>query len=316
MDLARIDLNLLLAFEALLATRSVSRAAVRLGLRQPAMSAALGRLRTMTGDRLFERASGAMQPTPRALAMAPGIAAALAQLRETLGEALPFDPATATRVFTIASTDYTGFVLLSVLLARLAAAPTVALHVVGYEKNDVPAMIDRGEIDLALGVFDPPPERAVCTPLWEERLVGLARRGHPALAAGGMTLDDFAGTRHALVSVRRDARGRVDALLAELGLRRHIALVLPHMLALPAVLAGSDLVAAVPERVALHCAGDRLVMFELPIDNGSWHVDMLWNPVARADRASRWLRSEVMAAAQGLRQGGFAAVGLRGKALR
>ncbi len=299
MNLSDIDLNLLLAFDAMMRTRSVSRAAARLGLRQPAMSGALARLRLLLRDELFVRAAGAMQPTPKALRMSPGIQEVLAQLRTIFDEGIPFIPAETARSFTIASTDYTTFVLGAALMADIGrAAPLLDLRIVGYDKGDIPDLIDRGDIDLALGVFQPPPERAVQQFLWPERFVGLARRGHPAFRGKAMPLDAYVAAEHALVSVRRDARGEIDQALAARGLSRRIALVLPHMLALPDILGASDLVAALPERVALRVAGPRLTVFELPLPVPKWRIAMLWNPAARTDAGGMWLRARVAAAAR------------------
>lgn len=297
MELSAIDLNLLIAFDAMMETRQVSRAAERIGVRQPAMSAALARLRATFGDPLFVRAAGAMQPTPLALMIAPGVAAALGTLRTTLGQSVPFTPVSAARCFRIASTDYTTLVLLPPIIARMRAlAPNAALHVVGYDKDDVPALIDRGDIDLALGVFQPPPDRAVLRQLCAEHFVGVARLGHPAVVDGRVTLAAYVTASHALVSVRRDARGAVDAALAARGLSRKVVLVLPYMMALPGILSSSDLIAAVPARAAA-LLGNTLQTFALPVAVASWHIQMLWNPVARSDAAHGWLRGLVADAA-------------------
>ena len=296
MDLRGFDLNLLLAFEALADTGSVSRAADRLGIGQPAMSAALSRLRRLTGDRLFERIGGRMEPTARAAALAPGIVAGLLQLRTTLAEEVAFDPASASRTFTLASTDYTT----AIVLPRLAAwlkdhAPRIDLRFTSYDKQDVPELVARGDVDLAIGVFEPLPPDAVRTRLWSERFVGVARQGHPVLR--DLTPENYAAADHALVSVRRDARGRIDQELETLGLRRRIAVVLPHMLALQPVLLASDLVATLPSRAAAIFRQQGIVTFELPIATRRWDVEMLWRPSARTDHANRWLRTAIVRAA-------------------
>lgn len=297
MDLGTLDLNLLLALEALEETRSVSRAAERLGMRQPAMSTALARLRVAFGDPLYVRAAGAMQPTPRAARLAPGIAKALADLRAAMAET-PFEPLATTRTFTIASTDYTTLVILPHVMEALGReAPSVDLRIVGYDKGDIPALIDRGEIDVALGVFRSPSENAVRQFLCPERFVGVARRGHPLVADGTIGLLDYAGAAHALVSVRRDATGEIDVALAGQGLRRRIALTLPHMLVLPSVLVRTDLLAAIPSRMAEAIGDAGLQTFELPVRIPPWRIEMLWNPAARRDPASVWLRSKIKAAA-------------------
>lgn len=293
MNLARIDLNLLLAFEAMMQVRSVSRAAAMLGLRQPAMSAALGRLRALLGDELFVRTGGEMRPSPKALRLAPGILDALRHLRAALGQEVAFDPAIATDAFTLALTDYGAAVLLPGLARLLAErAPGIDLRVIGYEKDDVGTIVDRGLADLAVGVFPDPPEGAVVRPLFDEIFVGVARAGHPALAAP-LGPEDYARLGHVLFTVRRDAVGAVDAALAALGLTRRIAVTLPHVLAMPSTLAVTDLVAAMPARLAGQFHDPRLTTFPIPLTLMPWRLDMIWNPLARSDQANAWLRSIV-----------------------
>ncbi|WP_245217317.1 LysR family transcriptional regulator [Roseomonas nitratireducens] len=299
MRLADFDLNLLLAFEALLAERSVTRAARRLGIGQPATSAALARLRVLLNDRLFLRAPDGMRPTPRAVEIAPGIAAALAELRRTLAPVARFDPAVTTRRFALASTDYTSLVLLPAVAAAMArAAPEARLQVLGYAKDDVPALLAGGTLDAALGVFPDPPGSAVATPLFAETFVGVARAAHPAVVDGAMSLPAFCTAAHVLVTTRRDRVGEIDAVLAAQGRARRIALTVPHMLALLAVVAQSDLVGTVPARVAARLAPAMgLAVFRLPVAVATWRVTMLWPAAARDDQAAAWFRGVVRAAA-------------------
>lgn len=296
MELAGFDLNLLLVFEALFATGSVTGAARRLKVGQPATSAALGRLRLILGDELFVRSAGSMRPTPRALAVEPRVARALAEIRRAVGKD-GFDPRRDRRAFTIGSTDYTSLVLLPPLLdAVCAQGPAIDLRVVDYEKSAVGARLESGELDVALGTFANPPPSAVVTRLLEERFVGLARRGHPALVGGRMTRAAFVATPQVLVTVSRDATGAIDAALARLGLSRRIALTLPHMLLLPDLIGGTDLVAAIPRRVALRLDASRVTTFPLPFPTARWRVTMMWSASARTDPANRWLRARIRAA--------------------
>jgi DNA-binding transcriptional LysR family regulator len=298
MNLRALDLNLLLTFEALYEARNVSRAAERLGLRQPALSAALARLRQVFGDELFVRAAGAMQPTPKALRIAPGIIKALTELRETLAGAAPFSPQDTARTFVIASSDYTTLVLIPPLVEAIEAeAPAIHLRIIGYDKADIPDLIDRGEVDVALGVFQSAPERAVRQFLCPERFVGVARRGHPAISGGAISMEDYIQAGHALVSLRRDAIGEIDKILRERNLSRSVVLTLPHMLVLPAILKRSDLLAALPQRVAQLVVGNELQIFDLPMNVPAWRIEMLWNASARSDQASAWLRSKIAFAA-------------------
>jgi DNA-binding transcriptional LysR family regulator len=301
MNLTGFDLNLLVAFEALNLERSVSKAAQRLGVRQPAMSASLARLRTLFGDELFVRAAGQMRPTAKALEITASVHAALAAAREAIGERANFTPAESAQSFTIASTDYTSFVLLPGVVAALqAAAPNVDLRVVGYDKDEVAELLAGGQVTIALGVFSAAPDRALRKLLCKEHFVGVARRDHPALLDGRISLHDYANLPHALVSVRRDARGAIDAALAAQGLKRRIALTLPHMLALPQALRDTSLVAAIPSRAAARFRAENLQIFDLPLPVPGWNIEMLWNPVTAKDKGSAWLRSEVARVAQRL----------------
>lgn len=294
MKLTSLDLNLLVVFEAVFETRSVSRAAQQLGMRQPALSASLARLRSAFSDPLFVRAAGQMQPTLRAQRLAPRVAVALAELRAAMSET-PFAPEAAARTFTIASTDYTTLVLLPHLMHRIQLeAPSVDIRVLGYDKDDIPELIDTGVVDVALGVFRPASDRVVQQFLCEERFTGIARAGHPKVVEGTMALEDFIAANHALVSVRRDAKGEIDLTLARMGLARRIALVVPHMLCLPAIVSTTDLLAAVPMRVVRQRVGDALQTFDLPLEIAPWRIEMLWNPTSRMDAAAAWLRTKLV----------------------
>ncbi len=300
MRLQDIDLNLLVALDALLAERSVTRAARRLGLGQPATSAALARLRVLFGDPLLLRSGGAMARTELAERLAPAVAAALAGLSQALSAAAPFDPATSTRAFTLGSTDYTSHVLLPPLLARLRReAPGIDLRLRGYAKDEVRGLLASRAVDLVVGTLRPPPEELVATRLLQERLVGLAGGGTVARLPAPLTPEAFAGLPFALFTVNADATGVGDAALAALGLRRRVALALPHLTALPALLAGTDLVSVVPERFARAVAGEALRIFELPVELPGFEVQLLWPPAARADAGLAWLRRLIAEVGQG-----------------
>lgn len=301
--MTRYDLNLLRVFDALYATGNVTRAAARLGLGQPATSAALARLRKLYGDELFVRVPRGIRPTDRARELAAPIARLLADADGLLSAASAFDPARVRRVVRLAGSDYTSLVLLPPLQARLrTTAPGIELRVLGLDKGEVGERLRQGAIDLAVGVFPKPPPGVVQTPLFRERFVGVARRGHPLLT-GRMTAVRFAATDQALVTLSDDARGYVDERLAALGLERRVALTLPHMLALPAIVAGSDLIALLPQRLAAGLDATRLATFALPFEAPPWAVSLLSRPEARGDRALAFLRSELVAAAAATRGG-------------
>lgn len=298
MNLASIDLNLLVAFEALLEEHSVTGAARRISLGQPAMSAALGRLRLLFGDELFVRTGKEMRPTAKAMEIAPGILSALRQIRQTVEFSQTFDPATAKQSFVIGSPDYISSVVIPPLLEFCKrAASGLDFRMIDFNKDSVGDLLEQGEIDVALGVFPDPPRQTRCKPLFEERFVGIARKNHPALANGAMDVEAFIALPHALMTTRRDATGEIDKVLARHKLQRRIVLTIPHMLVLPFIISSSDLVASVPYHMALSFACiSRLEIFELPVELDPWTVSIMWSTLTDKDYANRWLREAIKTA--------------------
>ncbi len=302
-NLATIDLNLLVAFEAMLEQRSVTLAAEQLQIGQPAMSAALNRLRVLFEDELFVRLGRQMQPTLKAQAIAPGILAALQQIRQAVASSQTFQPTTSDRSFALGSSDYTSFVLVPPLLEFChQTAPLVDFRLLGFEKDSAGTLLEQGAIAVALGVFSHPPRQTQCEPLFEERFVGIARQGHPALEQGTMSLETFINLSHALTTLRRDSIGAIDRVLREQNLERRITLTTPHMLVLPFAIASTDLVAAVPQRVALRLASIcQLKIFELPVKTKPWMVSMLWSTLSDQDEATCWLRESIRTVCRSLK---------------
>ncbi|MDX2211755.1 MAG: LysR family transcriptional regulator [Oculatellaceae cyanobacterium bins.114] len=299
-NLAAIDLNLLVAFEALLEQCSVTKAAEQLQIGQPAMSAALNRLRGLFDDELFVRLGRRMQPTLKAQALAPGILTALQQIRQTITSTQAFDPSSSDRTFAIGSSDYTSFVLVPPLLEfSHQTAPSLNFQMIGFEKDSIGELLEQGAIDVALGVFPDPPRQTQREPIFEERFVGIARTDHPDLQHGTMSLDVFTRLSHALTTLRRDTVGAIDKALNDQNLERRIALTTPHMLVLPFAIASSDLVAAIPHRIALQLAKIcQLTIFELPIQTKPWTISMVWSTLSDQDEANYWLRNTIKAIAQ------------------
>ncbi|MGL5836173.1 MAG: LysR family transcriptional regulator [Waterburya sp.] len=290
--LAQIDLNLLVAFEALFKERSVTLAAQRLYLGQPATSAALGRLRTLFNDELFIRVGREMRPTAKAQMIAPGIFAALQQVRQTLQSHQNFEAALDSRSLAIGSADYMSFVLLPKLIAHCQqAAPYLNFRIIEFEKDLVGDLLEKGTVDLAIGVFPHPPRQFLCLPLFQECFVGIARKNHPALIQKPITLDVFANLSHALHTIRRDEIGVIDRVLAKHNLQRRVALTVPHMLVLPSIIASTDLITVIPARMAQYFSRiNEIEVFDLPINLDPWTISMLWSQLSDNDEAGRWLR--------------------------
>jgi DNA-binding transcriptional LysR family regulator len=296
MDLHGIDLNLLVAFDALICERNVTRAGVRIGRTQPAMSAALARLRLLLKDELFVRSAAGLQPTPRALELAAPLGEALASIQRTLDFTQDFDPSRSTARFTLGLSDHPAFVLLPALQKRLVQlAPGVTLRIKAFTaREDAVSLLDAGAVDAAVGVPGGVTPRIPTMPLFEERFVCVARKGHP-LTKKRMSLKGFLACQHLLVSPEGDGVGHVDVRLAQLGHQRDIAITLPQMYAAPAIVAHSDLLATLMEGV-VRASGlrNKLAVLPLPqLELAPVSFVLHWHRRNDAHPAQRWLREQV-----------------------
>ncbi len=298
MDLHGIDLNLLVAFDALMAELSVTRAGARIGRTQPAMSAALSRLRALLGDELFVRGPAGLQPTPRALDLAEPLGRALAEVERTLAFTQSFDPRSSAATFTLGLSEHPAHVVLPRLTERLReAAPAIVLRVRSFTaRDDAVAMLDAGEVDLAVGVSPTTTTARILTqPLFEERFVCVLRRHHSS-AGAPLDLPAFLALSHLLVSPENERFGHVDAALAKRGLKRRIALSLPQMYAAPALVARSDLIATLMAGMvdASGRAGDLRVL-PPPLDLEPVPFVLAWHRRNDTHPAQRWLRGTARA---------------------
>jgi DNA-binding transcriptional LysR family regulator len=302
MNIGALNLNLLPVLDVLLTERSVSRAGKRLGLSQPAVSNALAQLRELLGDPLLVRKAGGMAPTERALEIAGPLRAALLALAQGLEPPAAFDPAKAERQFTIMTNDFVAFALLPRLLARLEReAPGVKLQVRAWQEHTVPAELARGDADLVLGFNRGLPPGHSAAPLFEDRFVFVARRGHP-LVQGKITLATYTKLAHVIVSHEPNARGVVDDALAGRGLSRNVALRVSHFLLVPPIVATTDYVAALSELVARPIATQLpLQVLPMPLDAGGATVQVLWHERTAASRGHTWLRDVVREVGAGVR---------------
>ncbi len=298
-NLRGVDLNLLVLLDHLIERRSVTAAAAAANLSQPAMSRALARLRALLDDPVLARGADGLVPTPRALALQPTLRRVLAEIRDVVAPQA-FHPATWRDQVTLAATDHQTVMLLPDLMARLSReAPGLDARVVPFAA----AMLDElrdGRVHLSFGITEQPlPPGLRFAPLHRDRFVTLLRRGHPA--AADWTLERFAALDHVLVTVMGDGRGALDDDLERLGLRRRIALRLPHFYAAMAVVARSDLVVTLPRSMALRFAPVfDLVALEPPVERPAFTLTVIWADVLDADPGIAWLRRLVVETAAGL----------------
>ncbi len=300
--MADLDLNLLTALEALLAEGSVTGAARRLKLSDSAMSRTLTRLRQATGDPLLVRAGRDMVPTPRALELAARVGALAQEVRAVLRpEASALDLASLARTFTLRANE--GFVeaFAARLVAAVAhAAPNVRLRFAPKPDKDV-APLREGLIDLEIGVLGESAPEVRVQALFRDHFVGVARDGHPLLAANEITPERFAAFGHVIASRRGHRPSAVDAALAALGLTRTVIAVVPSFPAALAIVAASDFVSVVPASYlgviatrpsATLRAG--VQSFPLPVTTAAITVSQMWHPRMDADAGHRWLRGVVV----------------------
>ncbi len=293
MDLHGIDLNLLVAFDALMAERSVTRAGGRIGRTQPAMSAALSRLRSLLRDELFVRGPKGLQPTPRALDLAEPLGRALADIQRTLEFTQAFDPRTSAATFNLGLSEHPTFVLLPHLVERLQeAAPAITLRVRSFTARDkAVTMLDAGSVDLTVSV--PPTTamgRVLTRPLFDEQFVCIVRSGHAA-ARAPLDIETFLGLSHLLVSPEGDRFGSVDTALAKQGLKRRLAVTLPHMHAVPALIARSNMISTVMSGVVSASGhADELCILNPPFDLDPVPFVMSWHRRNDTHPAQRWFR--------------------------
>jgi len=303
MDYHGIDLNLLAAFDALMNERNVTRAATQVGVSQPAMSAALSRLRTLLDDPLFLRSADGLLPTPRARELAEPIAQALHQIGATLLRKEGFAPEDATLTLNLGMSDYPAFVLLPMLLDSVAAhAPGITINVHAFNDRDHAVdLLDAGVIDAAIGVPPTSPEGRILTrPILRDAFVTIVSGHHPA-ARRAMDMETYLSLSHVLASPEGQRHGLVDEALAQQGKHRRVALSLPHMFAVPAVVARTQMAATVMKRVALHAsAGPSLVLFPPPIALPEIVMHVIWHRRSDANPAQQWLRDLIASVAASL----------------
>jgi len=288
-----VDLNLLVALDALLEENSVAAAAERLNLSAPAMSRTLARIRRATGDDILVRSGRSMVPTARALELREEARELVRRAAVVLTPPSRLDLATLDRHFTVRGHDALLGALAPTLLARIATrAPLTRLSLLAETDTDRPDLI-RGQVDLSLGSTVPDRTEISYEVLGRDRMVLALRRGHP-MAGRRLTLERLAEMDHVTVSRRGRLHGVLDEALAERGLRRRVLASLPTSAAALDVVAGSDAVVVVTERVCGPLAARLgVVTRAVPIDLPPVDMVMTWHHRHDNDPAHTWLRGEV-----------------------
>jgi DNA-binding transcriptional LysR family regulator len=312
MNFRTLDLNLLRVFDVVMTERSVTRAAERLAMTQPAVSNALRRLREATREDLFIPSQTGVTPTRQAEVLWPTVRAALGGLREAF-EPQTFDPLTDARSFTLTMADATAAVILPGLAVALDTAQArVELRFVPLATRDPRALLERGEADLALGFFPELPALLAAAAdgdamqferLWGCEYVCVMRRDHPLAARRTLTLDAFCAARHLRVSFAGRSRGFVDEALERLGRRRQVMITVNQFHSAACVVRQSDLLTVMPRSfVPATGFANELTWRALPLELPGIDVSLLWHRRHEQDAGQRWLRGMLRSASVAMAQ--------------
>lgn len=294
MRLRDTDLNLLVAFDALMRECHVTRAANLLDISQSSMSLALAKLRVLFHDPLLVKSGNALIPTVRARELIPQVEELLRGVDMLIYERAPFDPAHADQVITMILVDYIDFVVMPTLMESLELeAPNVSLKLVNPNPRRLGEIMSRGDIDLAISYFPAPPENIRTRPLFTDRLVGIARTGHPIFERP-LSLERFCEYGHVAIEPGEGAimyNALVDDALQNVGMKRRCMLSKPTFLGIPFVIAQTDLIAILPERLVQRFTDIAPVrIFEPPLHLDRLNVVLMWHDRTHNNPLHSWTR--------------------------
>ncbi|WP_414447993.1 LysR family transcriptional regulator [Burkholderia sp. 22PA0099] len=307
-DLRRLDLNLLLVFDALVRHRSVTLAADELAMSASAVSHALARLRDALADELFVRIGNEMRPTAAAERIMRPVGDALDLLHAGLAPARRFDPASSERTFTFAATDYTAFAMLPAFIARMQeVAPSLRFRIVASRGRESAEELASGRIDFALGYE----EEALALPAGVESVDGfsddyvvIASRQHPTIRRK-LSMAQYLAAQHVVVTPWDDSRGAIDRVLNRLGVVRHVAVQLPAVLVAPFIVARSNLLMTVPRHAALILRDAAPVtIYPAPFDVPRYTLKLYQHTRHAGTPAHVWVRDQLLRSAHAIGQQG------------
>jgi hypothetical protein len=301
----KIDLHLIKVLHIVLTERSVSRAAIRLGMYQPAVSAALRRLRDLAGDPLLVRSGAGMVPTDAGLRMIEPSASILRAAEVMFSDARGFDPATAKTVFSLAASDYLDPLFLPHLVAQIKSqAPYCRIEMRALSpESDYRAHLAQGDIDIVIGNWTEPPDDLHMGRLFGDDVVCLVSRGHPAVRRGWDVKSWLEAEHIAPTPTHLGAKGVIDDHLEQLGLQRNIMARCPHFGLIPAMVASSLLVLTTGRQYCeRYSEGLPLKILPCPIEFPRMMYYQLWHERSHASNSAKWLRERVKAVAMALKK--------------
>jgi LysR family transcriptional regulator, mexEF-oprN operon transcriptional activator len=295
LNLRNIDLNLLVAFDALMIEGHVSRAGARIGVSQPAMSRFLKTLRGMFSDQLFIRTIDGMTPTPKALELARQIGPGLEIISAAIGMRDDFRPAQARRRFQLAMSDLASYLELPTIMRIIRErSPYSEVTVVNAGNREILDMVEAGKVEFGFGTFDHLPDRLRSANLAALREVAIADPRNRLVAGKDMTLDLFLALPHVAVWMHGDNGTPLDVILETLGQERHVALTVPNFLPVPRTVLGTDMIAVVVEDMLDRLPeANLLARYDIPLPLDPVMGRMVWHRRFDEDAGHRWFREAV-----------------------
>lgn len=296
-----LDLNLLAVFDAIMAEGNLTRAAQRLAMSQPAMSNALSRLRVALDDPLFTRSARGMVPTARARLLAAPVRQALDLIGSALRPSTSFDYHSSQRRFVVAVEDYGEAVIVPRLIDWLSqVAPGLQLDVRPIAYAALRDALQNGEVDLAVSYFRVRSPECHSRVLLEESLVSMVRQDHPSVGET-LSLEQYLALPHVILMPRTAGGPVIDHVLSGMGLKRRIALQVPHFLSMPLIVKGTDFVCTLPRRMAnVYAENFRLRVLKTPVECPTIPVYLLWHRSLDAEPGHAWLRDSIWGLCQRL----------------
>lgn len=298
MKLKNLDLNLLLVFNAIYKTKSVTVAADEVGLTQSSASNALNRLREYFQDPLFVRVHGQMEATPFSQKLSGPVQLAIGQLSQAIEDTREFNPATSKRSFSICTSEVGQRVFLPKLLKHLSqSAPLVSLSIVDIDSNKIHDSLVQGGIDLAVGFFEELGQNFHMQHLFAEEYVVMVRQNHP-IVNKELTLTSYVRGSHIVYlpssANHSSLENRLDREFAKHGMTRNIGLRVAHSMGLSSIVANTDLMATLPSRLAeTFRHSENIQIHKVPFPLGKIEICQHWHARFHHDEANQWLRAQI-----------------------
>ncbi len=295
MNIALVDLNLLVVFDAVMREKNVTRASKRIGMTQPAVSNALNRLRHLAKDDLFVRTSEGVVPTARAISLGPPIRQAIS-LVDNAFDPTSFEPKKSSDTFNIAISNYTASIIFPKLAEILEQkAPNINIRSKQLGDVDLLKELEAANIDFIIaGQQLIEGKKFMSASLYEEDFVCVVGKNHPLSNKNKLTIKEFAGAKHLMVTTTRKALGFIDYLLDLKGLKRRVAMTVNQFLVAPSIIRKSNMILTCSKRVAERFKLEKVKILPIPLITETLKLKIIWHKRADSNPGNKWIREQII----------------------